>query len=66
MKQFTSLGVITGRQIIDKRKISGLLDNLKEAFARDNISKHEIINIIKEYLPNFAHIETGRNLDNKM
>ena len=28
--------------------------------------KPHIINTIKKYIPNFNHIETGRNLDEKM
>ena len=30
------------------------------------ISKEEIVQIIKDYLPGFNHIETGKSLDGKM
>ena len=30
------------------------------------LEKEEIISIMKEYLPNFKHIETGKSLDSKM
>ena len=30
------------------------------------VEKEEIVQIIKSYLPNFDHIETGKSLDSKM
>ena len=64
--RFKSLGVITGKEIPDKAKISELFVNLNESFNRSDIKKEEIVAIIKSYLPNFEHIETGKSLDGKM
>ena len=63
--RFASLGVITGKQIPDREKIMKLSSDLNSAFSL-NADKNEIIRIMKAYLPNFEHIETGRSLDNKM
>lgn len=66
MDRFASLGVITGKQIPDKSKIEELFEKLTAAFASDKTTKEEIVGIMKSYLPNFDHIETGKSLDSKM
>ena len=65
MNRFLSLGVITGKRIPDKEKIKKLFDDLNEAFKLET-TKEKIVGILKEYLPNFEHIETGKSLDGKM
>lgn len=65
LKRFVSLGVITGKQIPDKERIDLLFSKLDAAFEKD-ASKDEIVIILKDYLPNFEHIEKGRSLDSKM
>lgn len=64
--RFTSLGVITGKEIPDKKRIEKLFRDLNTAFDQPEATKEEIIHIMKEYLPNFEHIETGKSLDSKM
>lgn len=66
MERFRSLGVITGKSIPDRTALSELITNLDSAFESDNCSKADIVGIIGQYLPNFEHIETGKNLDGKM
>lgn len=65
MDRFTALGVITGKQIPDKAKLEKFFFDLNNAFEADT-SKEEIVRIMKDYLPNFEHIETGKSLDSKM
>ena len=65
MDRFESLGVITGKQIPDKARIRKLFMALDAAFESET-TKEEIVRIMKEYLPNFEHIETGKSLDSKM
>lgn len=64
--RFSSLGVITGKKIPDREKVTQLFGKLNDAFNRVEISKEEVISIMQEYLPNFEHIETGKSLDSKM
>lgn len=64
--RFKSLGVITGKQIPDKAGIEKLIRDLDEAFGREELSKDEVVEIMKRYLPNFEHIEKGKSLDSKM
>ncbi|MCI8798386.1 MAG: polysaccharide biosynthesis protein [Lachnospiraceae bacterium] len=66
MDRFDSLGVITDKEIPDKAKIIKLFKDLNVVFEKSEITKEEVITIIKEYLPNFEHIETGKSLDSKM
>lgn len=66
MDRFSSLGVITGKEIPDQEKVKTLFINLNAAFAKEETTKEEVIQIMKEYLPNFEHIETGKSLDSKM
>ena len=66
MNRFSSLGVIIGKQMPDKDKVKKLFDDLSAEFEKQEASKEEVIRIMKEYLPNFEHIETGKSLDSKM
>ena len=65
MNRFSSLGVIIGKEIPDRKKINKLFNDLEIAFECET-TKEEIIAIMKEYLPNFEHIESGKSLDSKM
>ena len=61
-----ALGVVTDKEIPDKDKVEVLFGELKKAFEKEETTKEEIIAIMKGYLPNFEHIETGKSLDSKM
>lgn len=61
-----TLGVVTEKPIPDKDKVNVLFDELTSAFEKEETTKEEIIAILKAYLPNFEHIDTGRSLDSKM
>lgn len=66
MDRFSSLGVITGKRIPDKSRVDLLFKDLNAAFEKETTTKEEVIAIMREYLPNFEHIETGKSLDGKM
>lgn len=66
LERFRSLGVITEKPVPDRSAVTDLITCLDEAFASLNCSKAEIVNIIRAYLPNFEHLETGKSLDSKM
>ena len=65
MDRLNALGIVTGKKIPDKEKVRVLFEKLNNAFGKET-SKEEIVAIMKEYLPNFEHIETGKSLDSKM
>ena len=64
--RFCSLGVITGKELPDQKSVDALIDSLNSTFDRPTTTKEEIVAILKGYLPNFEHIETGKSLDSKM
>ena len=64
--RFSSLGVITEKKIPDKEIVDRLFTDLNAVFEKEKTSKEEVIQIMKEYLPYFEHIETGKSLDSKM
>lgn len=66
MKRFISLGVVEGKEIPDQDKVAKLFAELNAAFGKTETTKEEITAIMKDYLPNFTHIETGKSLDSKM
>lgn len=66
MNRFSSLGVIKDKPIPDKERVEKLFIELSAAFDKSETTKEEVIRIMKDYLPNFEHIETGKSLDSKM
>lgn len=66
LARLRALGVVIDKPVPDKGRIQVLLKNLNAVFSREETTKEEVVAIMKEYLPNFEHIETGRFLDGKM
>lgn len=66
LNRLKALGIVTDKEIPDKEKVRVLFEKLNNAFRKEETSKEKIISIMKEYLPNFEHIETGKSLDSKM
>lgn len=66
LNRFSSLGVIINKPIPDKKSVDNLISKLYRAFGKTETTKEEIVGILREYLPNFSHIETGKSLDSKM
>ena len=65
MGRFKSLGVVeeTTRRPINE--VNAFFDKLENIFVTD-FTKEEVVNAIKEFIPNFEHEEKGKNLDQKM
>lgn len=61
-----ALGIVTDKEIPDVDKVNVLFEKLENAFRKESTTKEEVVSIMKEYLPNFEHIETGKSLDSKM
>ena len=66
LEKFKNLGVIKNSIKRDPKEIDNIFDKLNQIFSGKNISKTVIIEALIKYLPNFEHIETGKNLDQKM
>lgn len=66
LNRLKALGIVTGKEIPNKEKVKVLFDELNNAFEKEETTKEEVVAIMKAYLPNFEHIETGKSLDSKM
>ncbi len=47
-------------------EVNGFFDKLEEIFSREDFTKSEVVDAIREFSPNFQHAEQGKNLDQKM
>jgi FlaA1/EpsC-like NDP-sugar epimerase len=63
---FINLGVVKNSKKRSIQEIDTIFDQLHTLFESQNITKSAIVDILKVYLPNFEHIETGKGLDSKM
>ncbi len=66
LERFKSLGIIDSVKPRPKDQLDSFLADLNMILQKDTASKEEIVSAIKDYLPNFNHIEKGKNLDQKM
>ncbi|SCY04325.1 Polysaccharide biosynthesis protein [Lachnospiraceae bacterium XBB2008] len=66
LNRFKALGVIEGKAIPDKAEVNAFIDELVKLFGGQDIKKADVVNLIKQYLPEFNHIETDKKLDDKM
>ena len=66
MTRFTSLGVIESSPRHTMVEVDKLFADFKEIFAKDDFTKAEVVDAIRQFIPTFEHVEKGRNLDSKM
>lgn len=63
---FINLGVVKNSKKRSIQEIDAIFDQLHTLFESKDVTKDAIVDILKAYLPNFEHIETGKGLDSKM
>lgn len=63
---YTSLGVIKNAKKLSKDEINKTISDLKNLMDSGNYDKEAIVKLLKQHLPDFDHIETGKSLDQKM
>lgn len=66
MQRFLSLGVVEQTARHDMKEVNSFFDKLEGIFVKDDFTKAQVVDAIREFLPNFQHEETGKNLDQKM
>ena len=64
VNKFDSLGYINTLDI--KISFEDIQADFESVFNNPNSKKIDIINVIKKYVPDFEHVETGKHLDQKM
>jgi FlaA1/EpsC-like NDP-sugar epimerase len=63
---FINLGVIKNSKKRNIEEINSIFKNLQSVFSSTEITKSSIVKVLKNYLPNFEHIEKGKHLDQRM
>lgn len=66
LDRFSSLGVITESKHRSKAEVEAFISQLESLFTDRNFTKAQIVQCLKDFLPNFEHEEKGKNLDQKM
>ena len=66
MQRFQSLGVVEQTTRHEMEEVNTFFDKLEGIFAKDDFTKAQVVDAIKEFIPNFQHEEKGKNLDQKM
>ena len=61
---YDSLGFINTTDV--KISFEDVEADFEKVFNNTNSNKLDIVNVIKKYVPDFRHIETGKHLDQKM
>ena len=66
LAQYKSLGVITVKDFKTRAAIEELIRTFATLFEREDTKKEDITQVMKAFLVNFDHKETGKYLDAKM
>ena len=66
MQRFKALGVVEQTARHDMDEVNGFFGKLESLFANPDFTKAQVVEAIKEFIPNFQHEEKGKNLDSKM
>ncbi len=66
MRRFKALGVVEQTARHSMAEVNAFFGLLEGIFARDNFTKAEVVEAIRQFIPNFEHEEKGKNLDQKM
>ena len=65
-ERFGSLGVIENLEARRMEELDTFLERLQAVLNDRQTEKEDIVGTIKAFIPNFEHIEKGKNLDQKM
>lgn len=66
MLRFQALGVVEQTTRHNMDEVNSFFDKLEDIFAKKDFTKAQVVETIKEFIPNFEHEEKGKNLDQKM
>ena len=66
MQRFKALGVVEQTTRHEMAEVNEFFEKLEGIFAKEDFTKAQVVDAIKEFIPNFEHEEKGRNLDQKM
>lgn len=66
LQRFQALGVVEQTTRHDMEEVDNFFNKLEGIFQKDDFTKAQVVDAIREFIPNFEHEEKGKNLDQKM
>lgn len=66
MNRFMALGVVEETTRRPMPEVNAFFEKLEGLFAKEDFTKAQVVEAIKDFIPNFEHEEKGKNLDLKM
>jgi len=66
MQRFMALGVVEETTRRPMPEVDAFFEKLEGIFGKEDFTKAQVVDALCEFLPNFQHEETGKNLDQKM
>ena len=63
---FVNLGVVKNAKRRPVEEVENIFAGLYRVFDREGATKEDVVEVLKEYLPNFSHISKGKSLDGRM
>ena len=63
---FLNLGMVKNARKRPVEEVEAIFSSLRAVFARTRSTKADVVAVLKDYLPNFQHIEKGKSLDSRM
>jgi len=66
MDRFINLGVVKNSKRRSQKEMDIIFEQLRTLFESKEVTKSAIVEILKQYFPNFSHIEKGKGLDSRM
>lgn len=63
---FVNLGVVKNAKRRPVAEVEAIFAKLHEVFDGEKATKEDVVEVLKEYLPNFNHISKGKSLDGRM
>ena len=66
MERFKALGVVAQTTRHNMDEVNAFFEKLECIFQKEDFTKAQVVDAIREFIPNFEHEEKGKNLDQKM
>ena len=63
---FVNLGVVKNAKKRPVSEVEAIFADLHRIFDREGATKDDVVEALKEYLPDFSHISKGKSLDGRM
>ena len=64
--KFINLGVVKNAKRRPVVEVEAIFAKLHDVFDKRGATKEDVVEVLKEYLPNFNHIFKGKSLDGRM